>query len=91
MIYYGTYTGGFIARATAPLLGHFAEDDEFEPEAGVRELEEAFRAAGREVTIHVYPGTGHWFAEPSRDAYQPAAAELAFERTVTFLRDRLRQ
>jgi carboxymethylenebutenolidase len=91
VVYYGTYTGEFLARATAPLLGHFAEDDEFEPEAGVRELEEAFRAAGREVTIHVYPGTGHWFAEPSRDAYRPEAAELAFDRTVAFLRDRLGQ
>jgi carboxymethylenebutenolidase len=90
VVYYGTYTGEFIARATAPLLGHFAEDDEFEPEAGVRELEEAFRAAGREVTIHTYPGTGHWFAEPSRDAYREDAADFAFERTIAFLREHLR-
>ena len=89
VVYYGTYTGEFLARATAPLLGHFAEDDEFEPEAGVRELEEAFRAAGREVTLHVYPGTGHWFAEPSRDAYRPEAADLAFARTIAFLRESL--
>jgi carboxymethylenebutenolidase len=41
------------------------------------------------VTIHRYPGTGHWFAEPSRDAYRPDAADLAFERTVEFLRERL--
>ena len=41
------------------------------------------------MTIHRYPDTGHWFAEPSRDAYRPAAADLAFERTVTFLRQRL--
>jgi carboxymethylenebutenolidase len=89
VVYYGTYTGDFIARATAPLLGHFAADDEFEPEAGVRELEEAFTSAGREVTINIYPGTGHWFAEPSRDAYVPDAAELAFERTIAFLREHL--
>jgi dienelactone hydrolase len=37
----------------------------------------------------MYPGTGHWFAEPSRDAYRPDAAELAFERTVGFLREHL--
>ena len=29
------------------------------------------------------------FAEPSRDAYRPEAAELAFERTVAFLREEL--
>jgi carboxymethylenebutenolidase len=90
VIYYGTYTGSFIARSTATLLGHFAEDDEFEPEEGVRELEQAFRDAGREVTVHTYPGTGHWFAEPSRAAYRPDAAELAFARTVAFLREWVR-
>jgi len=34
--------------------------------------------------MHRYPGTGHWFAEPSRDAYR-AAADLAFTRTLAFL------
>ena len=87
--YYGTYTDDFIKRSNAPLLGHFAESDPYESAEGVRELEHAYREAGREATIHVYPGTGHWFAEPSRDAYRPDAAQLAFERTVAFLRSRL--
>jgi dienelactone hydrolase len=43
----------------------------------------------RDAEIHRYPGTGHWFAEPSRDAYRPEAAELAFERTVEFLERQL--
>ena len=82
-------TDDFIKRSKAPLLGHFAENDPYESPEGVRELEQAYRDAGREVTTHVYPGTGHWFAEPSRDAYRPDAAQLAFERTVAFLRSRL--
>ena len=49
-------------------------------------FEEGLRSAGRDVTTHVYPATGHWFAEPSRDAYRKEAAELAFDRTVEFLR-----
>ena len=89
VVYYGTYTGAFIAKSTAPLIGHFAEADEFEPEESITALEEAFRDAGRDVTIHRYPGTGHWFAEPSRDAYRAAAAQLAFDRTVAFLGQRL--
>ena len=87
--YYGSYWGDFLARSTAPLLGHFAETDPYEPDENVAALEEAFREAGREATIHRYPGTGHWFAEPSRDAYRPDAAEVAFERTLAFLRGRL--
>jgi carboxymethylenebutenolidase len=89
VVYYGTYTDDFLKRSTAPVLGHFAENDPYESAEGVAELEAALRDAGREVELHTYPGTGHWFAEPSRDAYRPEAAELAFERTVAFLRGRL--
>jgi carboxymethylenebutenolidase len=89
VVYYGTYTGGFLKRSTAPVLGHFAEEDPFEPADSVAELGKELRDAGRAVTLHTYPGTGHWFAEPSRDAYRPEAAELAFERTLAFLREQL--
>ena len=88
--YYGTYYDSFIAEASAPLLGHFAEEDPFTSEDDIRELEGAYRRAGREMTTHRYPGTGHWFAEPSRDAYRPDAANLAFDRTVGFLKEHLR-
>jgi carboxymethylenebutenolidase len=91
VVYYGVYTGPHIDRSSAAVLGNFAETDQFESDEGIAELEETVRAAGREVTIHRYPGTGHWFAEPSRDAYRPEAADLAFERTVAFLRKHLGQ
>jgi carboxymethylenebutenolidase len=87
--YYGTYVDSFIADATAPLVGHFAEDDPWTSEDDIHELEDAYRNAGRAMTTYRYPGTGHWFAEPSRDAYRADAAELAFERTIAFLRDTL--
>jgi carboxymethylenebutenolidase len=84
--YYGTYTDSFIAEATAPLLGHFAAEDPFTSEDDIRELEEAYRTAGRDITTHRYPETAHWFAEPSRPEYRADAADLAFERTVDWLR-----
>ncbi|MFN8620212.1 MAG: dienelactone hydrolase family protein [Chloroflexota bacterium] len=87
--YYGTVSGGLLARGRVPVLAHFAEADEFEPDENVAAFEDALRAAGREVAVHRYPGTGHWFAEPSRDAFRPEASELAFARTVDFLRAQL--
>lgn len=89
VVYYGTYTGGILGRARVPVLGHFAETDPYETEETVAEFEEGLKAAGREAEIHRYPGTGHWFAEPSKDAYRAEAANLAFERTVDFLRRQL--
>lgn len=84
--YYGTGDPDALGQAEAPVLGHFAEGDPYEPDEWVTTFEDALRSAGREVTFHRYEGTGHWFAEPSRDAYAPDAADLAYARTVEFLR-----
>jgi carboxymethylenebutenolidase len=89
VVYYGTTDLPHISGSSAPILGHFAESDPYEDEESIAAFEEACRTAGRELEIHSYPGTGHWFAEPSRDAYVPEAADLAFERTVAFLRKHL--
>jgi carboxymethylenebutenolidase len=89
VVYYGTIAGPSLSRAATPVLGHFAETDPYEPDEGLIEFERALRAANREVDVHRYPGTGHWFAEPSRDAYVRDAAELAFDRTIAFLRRHL--
>jgi len=87
VVYYGSLAGPSLAKASVPVLGHFAAQDPYETDEGVQAFERALRDAGREVVIHRYPGTGHWFAEPSRDAWRQEAADLAFERTVTFLRE----
>jgi carboxymethylenebutenolidase len=87
VVFYGTRPGDY-SSSKAAYLGHFAEKDEFEPQSDVDELEAALRRAGRPVTFYRYPGTGHWFFEEDRaEAYHQAAATLAWERTLTFLRD----
>ena len=86
VLFYGTGAEDF-SHSRASYLGHFAENDDYEPKAGVDELEETLRRAGRPVTFYRYGGTGHWFFEPDRvQAYNPTAASLAWERTLTFLK-----
>ncbi len=86
VIFYGTGPEDF-SNSKASYLGHFAENDEFEPQANVDALEESLRQAGRSVTFYQYKGTGHWFFEPDRvDAFNPVAASQAWERTFAFLR-----
>ena len=89
VLVYGAASAEFGA-ARAAVQGHFAEVDEWESLDYVREMEQAMRAAGREVTLHLYPGVGHWFFEPNRpDAYDAAASALVWERALAFLRDKL--
>ncbi|MEO0561096.1 MAG: dienelactone hydrolase family protein [Chloroflexota bacterium] len=85
VLYYGAGPADFT-KAQATYLGHFAADDPYEPAENVAWLEGEMFAAGRDFTFHTYPDTGHWFAEPSRpDAYNEAADDLAWARTLAFL------
>lgn len=90
VVYYGTTWEEPLKAATVPVLGHFGANDDYEPDEAIDEYESTLRSVGREVVIHRYPDAGHWFAEPSRDAFRPDAADLAFERTVAFLEEHLR-
>jgi carboxymethylenebutenolidase len=86
VLFYGTGDGDF-SNSKAEYLGHFAENDEFEPQSNVDSLEESLKRAGRPVTFYRYSGTGHWFFEPDRSqAYNQAAASLAWDRTLAFLK-----
>jgi carboxymethylenebutenolidase len=86
VIFYGTGPGDY-SKSRAAYLGHFAEIDVHEPESNVEELEAALQDAGRPVTFYRYPGAEHWFFEPDRpQAFNQAAADLAWDRTLAFLK-----
>ena len=74
----------------ASYLGHFAEHDPYEEEEYQILFKEKLEENGRLFTFHTYHNTGHWFFEPSRtDAYDEPASELAWKRTVSFLKETL--
>ncbi len=87
--FYGTTDVDFITSQAAYLV-HLAEFDEFVTENEAVEMEAHMRLLERPVEVHRYAGTGHWFVESDRPAaFSPEAAELAWERTVAFLRAEL--
>jgi carboxymethylenebutenolidase len=81
-----TYYGGTWdppgGTSSAPWLSHWAADDPYE---GADDAREAIAAQDGAVG-HFYDGTKHWFAEPGRPEYVEAASELAYQRTIEFLR-----
>lgn len=80
------YSGIFEAPDDIPYLGHFAEDDEFDDSAEVPAFAQTLAEGS---AAYVYPGTKHWFLEADRPEYDADAAELAYTRTVDFLRKHL--
>jgi carboxymethylenebutenolidase len=77
---------------SAPVLGHFAEKDDFFPADAIKTLESKLRSLGKDVTFDVYPGTGHAFGneEDALGTHDAEATELAWTRTLRFLDEKLR-
>ena len=78
-----------VPKIKAAMLIHYAGDDE-RINAGIPAFEEALKKAGVAYTIHMYPGAGHAFMNDTGQRYNKEAAELAWQRTVAFLKDKLK-
>ena len=92
--YYGAPLGDGApdwSGLTAVVEGHMAEHDDFFPTEDVLALGDDLRTMGRDVTFHVYDGTGHGFAneENPLGTWDEAAAATALARTVAFLGSQL--
>jgi len=44
------------------------------------------RSAGLNPVFHFYPNTSHWFFEEDRPEFNADASQLAWTRTLEFLR-----
>ena len=76
------------AKVKAPLLVHLAALDE-RINAAWPAYEAALKAAGVKYAMHQYPNTQHGFNNDTTPRYDPAAAKLAWDRTLAHFRTHL--
>ena len=85
----GFYAGGIGKFATeqpsCPVQLHFGADDDH---IGNDQID-AVRSAHPEVEIFLYKGAGHAFANEARASFVPAAADLARQRSLDFLKSNI--
>lgn len=82
VLYYGAPEG---LPLRTPVLGHLAEHDEWLPLEHARRAFDALTASGVDAEAHVYPKTGHWFANAAvATAFDATAASRAQKRTFDF-------
>ncbi|MDX0666834.1 dienelactone hydrolase family protein [Sinorhizobium medicae] len=78
-----------VPKIKAALLLHYAGLDE-RINAGIEAYRKALTENGKDATIHVYEGVNHAFNNDTSAArYDKEAADLAWQRTVEFLKAKL--
>ena len=89
--YYGRQAADAdVPKITAPLLLHYASLDE-RINAGIPAFETALKAASKPYELHIYEGANHAFNNDTNAArYNKEAADLAWGRTVEFLKRHVR-
>jgi len=89
--FYGNQpTAEETAKIKAPLLIHYAENDQ-RINAGWPAYEAELKAAKVAYTEHIYPGTQHGFNNDTTPRYDEKAAKLAWQRTIDFFNAHLRK
>jgi carboxymethylenebutenolidase len=78
-----------VSKLSGPVLAHFAEQDPMTTPELARALIERIEAAGKVIEAHFYDADHAFFNDQRPEVFSPADAELAWERTVAFLRREL--
>jgi carboxymethylenebutenolidase len=88
--YYGSQVpADQVPSIKAPLMLHYASLDE-RINAGIDAYKAALDANGKSYELHMYEGVNHAFNNDTSSArYDKAAADLAWSRTVEFLKKNL--
>ncbi|MEH1931150.1 MAG: dienelactone hydrolase family protein [Nostoc sp.] len=71
-----------------PLILHMDENDEFVSSSAQASIQQGLKDNPL-VTIYRYEGVSHGFSRVGSSAYRKEAAELARDRTLTFLKQHL--
>ncbi len=88
--YYGMQPASAdVPKIKASILAHYAGDDE-RIDKGIPAFEEALKKANVDYRIYIYPGAKLSFNNDTNPgSYNKEAADLAWKRTIEFLRAKL--
>jgi carboxymethylenebutenolidase len=79
-----------VSKLSGPVLAHFGRRDKSVPESAANALVERIEAAGKLVQAHFYDADHAFFNDTRPEVYDLKSAELAWHRTLKFLRSALR-
>jgi carboxymethylenebutenolidase len=79
-----------VSKLSGPVLGHFGRRDKSVNEQTARALVDRIKASGKTIEAHFYDAGHAFFNDQRPEVYDPQSADLAWKRTLEFLRRALR-
>jgi carboxymethylenebutenolidase len=75
-----------VSKLAGPMLAHFGRRDKSVNEPAARALVDRVKAAGKPIEAHFYDADHAFFNDQRPEVYDRQSAELAWRRTLDFLR-----
>ena len=85
VVFYGSSPDSGFEKIQAPVLAHYAKWDN-RITGNALWTEKEMQQAGKQYQYHVYPETEHAFFNDTSPRHNPEASQLAWRRTLEFLR-----
>jgi Dienelactone hydrolase and related enzymes len=76
-------------KLRVPVMAHFAKRDKSVHEIQARALVKKFKSAGKSIDAYFYDADHAFFNDTRPEVYNPDAANLAWTRSLAFLRTHL--
>ena len=92
VIYYGALPGvePDLSKIVAPVLGHYAEHDDWASPAAAAALGKTLKDLAKSVEFHQYAGTSHGFFNDTRpEVHNAAVSQETWDRTIAFYKQHL--
>jgi carboxymethylenebutenolidase len=75
-----------FTNVKTPICGHYARVDAWAKLSVVEEIQGKVRSGGGQMEVYIYDAEHGFMRSTDRSKYEPKSAELAWQRTVDFLR-----
>jgi carboxymethylenebutenolidase len=91
-IYYGRLITdkSQLQKINGSVIGFFGAEDRGIPSSSVKAFEEDMKELGKDVSVFIYKGAGHAFANEEKPSYNQKAATDSWEKTLTFFNEKLK-
>jgi len=87
--YYGSSISDFLNNnINCPAMLHFGKKDKGIPAKSIEKIKAYTSQQRQDITIHEYEDADHGFNCEGRKSYKKDAAELAFKKTLNFIKEK---